>query len=194
MGRPLRVWEPDSLYHFVPKGNDGRPLFVDDAERGEFMRRATVVLPQYDVTVLAYCLMTNHAHFVVRCGEPGLSRPMQALFGGYARWWNRRRGSTGHLHHNRCYVTEPMTDSHFIVASAYVDLNPVRAGLVAEPEQSSWSSYRAHVGLAPPIPLLANDEFLRSFGSAPELAHGAYRRFVRSWQRRFDELEAREAA
>src|SRR6185437_13270036 len=107
MGRKLRAWEPGAIYHVIPTGNDGRPLFVDDVDRQQLLRRATAVLPAHGVTVLGYCLMTNHAHFLVRCGEPGLSRPMQVLFGGYARWWNGRHEHTGHLHRNRCFVTDP---------------------------------------------------------------------------------------
>lgn len=107
---------------------------------------------------------------------------MQVLFGGYSRWWNRRNERSGHLHHNRCFVTEPLDNDHFRVAAAYVDLNPVRAGIVTEPEHWRWSSYRAHVGLEPPIPLLANDEFLRSWGPVAGIAMATYRRYVRSWQ------------
>lgn len=146
------------------------------------MALATSTFAVHAVAVFGYCVMTTHAHFLVRCGEGGLSRPMQELFGGYSRWWGRRHGKRGHLFQNRCYVADVESDAHLMVAAAYIDLNPVRAGVVDRPESWPWSSYRAHVGLERPHPLLANDEFLRMFGHATEVAHDGYRRFVRSWQ------------
>ena len=69
-------------------------------------------------------------------------------------------------------------DSHLRAALRYVDLNPVEVDLVDRPEEWRWSSYRAHVGLERPAPLLANAEFLGYFGPTPKRAMEAYRRFV----------------
>jgi putative transposase len=190
----LRSWEPGGIYHLAPKGNDGRPMFYDDVDRTHFIVRSTLVLAKYEVTVLGYCLMTNHAHLLVRSGKPGLSCAMQALFGGYSRWWNRRHGRRGHLHHNRCHVADVKTDAHLRVAAAYIDLNPVRARLVERPEDWLWSSYRAHVGLEFPLVLLSNDSFLRVFARSPRAAKESYRQFVRDWQRYGERLASLKAA
>jgi putative transposase len=176
----LRDWEPQGLYHLTPKGNDGRAVFYDDTDRRELMRRCVTAFAIREVAVLGYCLMTNHFHLLVRCGGEPPSPALKGLFGGYARWWNRRHGHAGHCFHNRCHAQEIANDAHLWETARYIDLNPVRAGIVARPQDYVWSSYRAHVGLEFPSPLLANEEFLRFFGPTPRLAHANYEDFVRS--------------
>jgi len=183
MGRRPRAWEPGFFYHLVPKGNDDEAIFEDDVDRMRMMALATSAFAAHGVLVSAYCLMTNHAHFLVRCGHGGLSRPMQELFGGYSRWSSRRHARKRHLFRNHCYAERVQDDAHLMVATAYIELNPVRAGVVERPESWRWSSYRAHVGLERPHDLLASDTFLGLFSDSPSEAHGRYREFVLDWQR-----------
>jgi REP element-mobilizing transposase RayT len=180
--RRPRTWDPGGIYHLTPKGNDGRVLFRHNVDRREILHRCDLVTSNHDLSILGYCLMDNHCHFLVRCGDEGLSQAICELFGGYSRWCNERYGRTGHLFHNRCYATHVQTDAHLLLAARYIDLNPVTAGLVARPEDYRWSSYRAHVGLDFPLPLLANDEFLQFFGRSPRAGRANYRRFVRDWR------------
>lgn len=144
------------------------------------MRRSSFAFEEWDIDVLGYCLMGTHFHLLIRCGKEPPSRALQGLFGGYARWWNRRHGHVGHCFHNRCHAEHIHTDAHLREVARYIDLNPVRAGIVERPEDYVWSSYRAHVGLEFPLPLLANDEFLRLFAPSPELARTRYLELVRS--------------
>jgi len=105
---------------------------------------------------------------------------MQGVLGGYARFWNRRHGHAGHLFRNRFSMVDVATERHLLAAARYIDLNPVRAGMTADPEGWEWSSYRSHVGLDHGPRFLSLAEFLPLFGSTPAKARSAYLRFVKN--------------
>lgn len=99
-----------------------------------------------DVQVLAYCLMPNHVHLILVPGEAdGLNRALASPQQKYTWAINRRQGWQGHLWQRR-FSSCPMDEPHTLAAIRYVELNPVRAGLVSTPEQWPWSSTRARIG------------------------------------------------
>jgi REP-associated tyrosine transposase len=122
--------------------------------------------------------MTNHFHLVLRANEGNLSPGMQILNRGHAQFVNKRYGRGGHLFRNRFGAEAIETDEHLREACRYVVLNPVRAGIVADPVDWRWSSYRATVGLERAPAFLAVRELLGLFGSEVAAARDAYRRFV----------------
>jgi putative transposase len=176
--RKPRAWEEGRAYHLTPAGNAGRAIFVDDVDREKFLTLTGPIASTYEVTIIGYCLMGTHVHLLVVSGPGGLSRFVQVLLTRFARWFNRRHGSEGHVFENHFHATDVLTDSHLSSAARYVDLNPVEAGLVERPEEWRWSSYRAHVGLEAPAAFLANDAFLAYFGPTRARATAAYREFV----------------
>ena len=101
-----------------------------------------------DAEVFAFCLMGNHYHFVLRTRQPNLSRLMRHVNGQYTQTFNRRHQVTGHVFQGRFHAVLVESDAYLLQACRYVELNPVRAGLVEEVDEWPWSSYRAHVGLA----------------------------------------------
>ncbi len=180
MPRSPRIVEPNGIYHLTPRGNNRRTIFTADRDRLKFLALLTRVTRERRWIVFGYCLMDNHVHLLVQVPELGLSEGMQELLGRYAQWSNREYGRFGHLFVNRFPSETVCSDAHLLGALRYVDLNPVRAGLTTRPEDWPWSSYRAHVGLEHPLPLLANDRFLGLFGSTPDTAREVYREFVRA--------------
>jgi REP element-mobilizing transposase RayT len=179
MPRSPRIVEPGGVYHLTPRGNDGRTIFLGDLDREQFLLRLDKTSSRHGWIVLGYCLMDTHVHLLVQVPERGLSEGMQVLLSGYARWWNERQGHFGHVFLNRFGGRHVKSDSHFLAAARYIDLNPVAAKLTSLPEQWPWSSYRAHVGLEHPRRMLANADFLRFVGPTPDRARKAYARFVR---------------
>ena len=94
--------------------------------------------------VWAYCLMTNHVHLLVVGHRPdSLASAIGRTHMRFARWTNRRQGWSGHLWANRFFST-PLDEHHLWQAVRYVELNPVRAGIVERAEDYPWSSARAH--------------------------------------------------
>jgi len=101
-----------------------------------------------DAEMLAFCLMGNHYHFVLRTRRPNLSRLMRHINGEYTQAFNRRHAVSGHVFQGRFHAVIVDTDAYLLEVCRYVELNPVRAGLVSTVDGWPWSSYRAHVGMA----------------------------------------------
>ena len=103
-------------------------------------------LQRFNAKVLAYCLMTNHYHLVIVTSQGGLSLLMRQINGVYSQTYNRRHGVTGHLLQGRFKAILVDHDAYLMELCRYVELNPVRAGMVEAAGDWNWSSYAAHVG------------------------------------------------
>ena len=143
MPRCARQLVTGEAYHLTSRGTDRREVFLDDEDRQRFVIRLGAVCRKRDVSCLAYCLMGNHVHLLVRGDAPAMSDLMRDLLGGHAQFFNRRHGRTGHLFGSRYHDVHIASDAQLDAALRYVALNPVRAGLTPTPEAWPWSSYAA---------------------------------------------------
>jgi REP element-mobilizing transposase RayT len=150
MGRQNRIHFPGAVFHVTARGVDGRDVFIHDAERRRFLASLNRLADELHAAILAYCLMGNHFHLVVRVGSVPLARLMQRLVGSYARYFNLRHERKGHLFQARYDARICLTDAYLLNTIAYIHRNPVRAGFCRNPEDWAWSSYRARAaaGLA----------------------------------------------
>ena len=179
MARPLRIQFPGALYHVMSRGNERRPIVRDDIDRWkriDWLRR-TVELYQWRLH--AFALMTNHEHLFVETPEANLSAGMQYLNGSYTGYFNWRHKRDGHLFQGRFKAHLVQTEGYFRQVSRYIHLNPVRAGLVARPQDYRWSSYPGYVRAGRAVPWVSYDRVLAEFGGDPSNARRAYGRFVR---------------
>jgi putative transposase len=165
MARPLRIEFPGALYHVTSRGNARGPIFRDEVDREVFLWRLGGVVREHRWLCHAYCLMTNHYHLLVETPEANLSRGMRRLNGAYSQHFNRRHDRVGHVLQGRFAGILVERDAHLIELARYVVLNPVRAGMVAAPEDYRWSSLPATLGLAPTPVWLASGPLLARFGS-----------------------------
>jgi REP element-mobilizing transposase RayT len=147
MTRPLRIEFPGALYHVTSRGDRGEPIFANDDDRRQFLNVLAEAVARFDAEVLGFCLMGNHYHAVVRTRQGNLSRLMRQVNGVYSQSFNRRHRLTGHLFQGRFHSVVVDRNAYLAEVCRYVELNPVRAGLVDVPSDWPWSSYRAHVGL-----------------------------------------------
>jgi REP element-mobilizing transposase RayT len=149
---PLRAIDPTGLYHVFSRGNYRAPIFLDDDHFGKYLSLLARVTTRRRWIVLDWCLMPNHYHLLVRLQDGGLSEGMRELNGCFSRWSNRQTGrtGTGHFVKNRFGLVDVLKDAHLWELFAYIPLNPVRAGLVARPDDWPWSGYRATIGLEHP--------------------------------------------
>ena len=99
---------------------------------------------------MAYCLLSTHYHLLVRTVAPNLGAGMHRLQGRHAQITNARIGTTGPLWRGRFHSAVVETEGHVVQAAAYIDGNPVDAGLCTDPAEWPWSSYRANAGFAEP--------------------------------------------
>jgi putative transposase len=150
MARPLRFEFPGGVYHITSRGDRREAIFLDDSDRACLLLILGEAAHRFDVAVFAYCLMGNHYHFVLHTRQDNLSRIMRHLNGVYSQAFNRRHGLVGHLFQGRFKSIHVDRDAYLMEVCRYVDLNPVRAGMVRTPDEWPWSSYRAHVGSTQP--------------------------------------------
>ena len=146
MARPLRIEFPGAVYHVTARGDRREDIFADDEDRQALLGVLGQALSRFDAEMLAYCLMGNHYHFVLHTRRANLSSLMRHINGVYTQAFNRRHGKAGHLFQGRFKAILVDRDAYLLEVCRYVELNPVRAGLVRKPQSWAWSSYRAHVG------------------------------------------------
>lgn len=177
MPRQVRADLPDAVHHVTARANRGQVLFVDDHDRRSFLGIVGRTAGDSNWSCLAYCLMTNHLHLLVRPNGSDLSRGMQRICTAHARRFHERHETFGHLFQGR-FGSRPMrSEAHFLESLRYVVLNPVRAGMCRVPEQYPWSSHRSVMGAAQSS-LVAVDEVLQEFRSPAANARDVYREFV----------------
>jgi hypothetical protein len=121
--------------------------------------------------------MTTHIHLALQVGDIPLSRGMQNLSFRYTRWINWREKRTGHLFQGRYKAILVDGDSYLLELARYIHLNPVRAGMVKDPEDYPWSGHRAYLG-DEFLPWLTTDWMLGQFGKSVAKARAGYRAFV----------------
>ena len=144
MARLARVVIPDFPHHVTQRGNRREAIFFKDGDHEVYCGLLAEQARRCAVAVWAYCLMPNHVHLILAPKrEDGLSDAVGEAHRRYTNFINARGGWTGHLFQGR-FCSVVMDDAHFRAAVCYVSLNPVRAGLVAQPEDWPWSSVRAH--------------------------------------------------
>lgn len=145
MPRRARCVLPGVPYHVTQRGVDRQATFRVDDDRHTYLRLLRENLSEADVRVWAWCLMSNHVHLVLLPGrEDSLSLLMRRVHGRYAQYYNTRWGRTGHLWQNR-FFSCILGIEHLWAAVAYVERNPVRAGIVDSAAEYPWSSAAAHL-------------------------------------------------
>lgn len=148
MARLPRLSVPGHAHHVIQRGNNRQPVFISDADRQIFLDLVRTDAAHHAVAVHAYVLMDNHFHLLVTPIAAGsLSRFMQALGRAYVRYFNDSHHRSGTLWDGRYRAAVLDADTYLLPCMAYLDLNPVRAGLVAQPQDYPWSSHGHYAGL-----------------------------------------------
>ena len=147
MVREARIVVPGVAHHVTQRGNNREDVFFVDEDRRVYLSYLGESAARFGVAVLGYCLMTNHVHLIVTPeGEDSLSRALGRAHLMYAQYVHRLHGRLGHFWQSRFYSCA-LDKAHAHQAMAYVELNPVRAGLVRRPWDYAWSSARVHCGV-----------------------------------------------
>ncbi|TLM99181.1 transposase, partial [bacterium] len=144
MPRIARIIAPGIPHHITQRGNRRMETFFRDEDYQAYLTLMAEWCRKYNVTVWAYCLMPNHVHLIaVPESEEGLRLAIGEAHRRYSSMVNRRQKWTGHLWQGR-FSSFPMDGSYLLAAVKYIEMNPVRARLVADPYDWQWSSARAH--------------------------------------------------
>lgn len=177
MARKPRIHLPGGLYHVIFRGNGGQPVFLGDDDRFRFYLLLQEGIVRFGYRVHSFCLMTNHIHLALQCGDIPLQRGMQNLSFRYTRWINWRNKRTGHLFQGRYKAVLVDKDGYLLELVRYLHLNPVRAGMVKAPEDYPWSSHLAYLGKEA-LPWLTTEWALAQFGKSVGMSCSRYEKFV----------------
>jgi putative transposase len=180
MARLPRLTLPGYPHHIIQRGNNRQAIFAVTHDYETLLGLIEEYAKKFGVAIHAYVLMSNHLHLLATpTTEDGVPQLMQALGRSYVRYFNARQARTGTLWEGRYKSTLIQAERYLLACMAYIDLNPVRAGMVADPADYPWSSHLHYIGrrqdkLVTPHPLyweLGNTPFARDI---------AYSELVRS--------------
>jgi putative transposase len=178
MSRPMRLQFPGALFHATSRCSPRTKLFRDDADRETFLDLVGKCADRYGWIVPGYVLMDDSYQLVLTLTRETFSRGFQWLNGQYARRFNDRHDRVGHLIEGRVHAPLIERESYYLNVLRETVLAPVRAGIVALPEEYEWSSHRAILGLEAGPKWLAIRDVLGELASERSAARARYRGFV----------------
>jgi putative transposase len=145
MPRTARIVIPKYPYHVTQRGNYRQEIFQEEEDRLKYLSWIDEYSKKYQMSIYAYCLMSNHVHFIcMPYKKDSLARVFSSVHMRYSQYFNRKKKAAGHLWQGRFYSCV-LEDSHVYAAVRYVERNPVRANLVKQPWEWEWSSASCHV-------------------------------------------------
>lgn len=178
MPRPPRYLLSRTYYHIMTRGNNKKPIFHRKEDYDYYLGRLAAYKNEHPFNLYHYCLMPNHTHFLIQTQNAAdFAKFMKKLNLSYFNYYQRQYGWTGHLWQGR-YKSQPVgKDDYFIQCGKYIELNPVRKGLVDAAENYPYSSYR-HYYLGQPNDLIATDKFYESLGMTDIKRRRKYNRLI----------------
>ncbi|CAG0968397.1 hypothetical protein ANRL4_01098 [Anaerolineae bacterium] len=180
MPRAARLDAPDLLQHVIVRGVERCDIFRDDRDRSRFVENLSKLLVQTGTECLAWALMSNHFHLLLRPRDTRLAPFMRRLLTGYAIYFNLRHKRSGHLFQNRYKSIVCEEDAYLLELVRYIHLNPLRAGLVDDLtalDGYPWSGHSVILGKNV-MKYQVVDEVLSLFGKRKREARAKYRQFV----------------
>jgi putative transposase len=178
MARLPRLTIPGYPHHVVQRGNNRQPIFATDEDYRELLALLEEHARAAGVAVHAYVLMSNHVHLLATPETAdGIPQMMQAVGRRYVRFFNRRQARTGTLWEGRYRSTIIQAERYLLACMVYIDLNPVRAGMVDAPESYPWSSHGHYVS-GRPDRLVTPHPIWWELGNTPFAREAAYRELV----------------
>lgn len=183
MPRMFRMESPSSLVHIMAHSVEEKPLFVDDDDKSEFLSRFEKSLAKSGFICYTWALMDNHYHLFLRTSEKPMSKLMRGLNGGYASYYNKRHGKHGPLFRGRFKSSLCQDQDYAAQLVKYINLNPLRAGMVNSLEQLKEYTWCGHGFLMGNSNALGKtfqkrEECLRRFGESEEMALKSYIDFL----------------
>ena len=181
MPRVGRVVLPDYPHHVVQRGHNRQVVFAAAEDYERYLSDLRELKETFGIKVYAYCLMTNHVHLLVgpRDTPSALGDFMKALAGRATRYRNRLEKRSGTLWESRYKSSLVQKDAYLLACCRYIELNPVRARMVAAPQDYLWSSAQERLGLAPPPGLLDWSPTYLGLGRTEAERQKRYAQFLR---------------
>lgn len=178
MARLPRLVVPNQPHHVIQSGHDHQSIFRDAADHAAFLDWLKEGAKRFKVALHAYVLMPDHVHLLATpVDAEGLARMMQWVGRYYVPYYNQKYQRSGTLWQGRYKATVLDAERYLLLCSRYVELNPVRKGLVSSPVDYPWSSYMHHIG-AKSDPLITDHRLYWALGNTPFDREIAYRQLA----------------
>ena len=178
MPRCARTIVPGVALHVIQRGNNRGNCFFGDGDRLAYLHYLDAFAREAECAVHAYCLMTNHVHLLLTPSDANAcTMLMRSLNQHYVQYLNRVHERTGNLWEGRYRSCAAMSEQYVLACYRYIELNPVRAGIVAHPGHYLWSSYRCNAERRPDTMLVPHPSYL-ALGSDFVHRKDAYRTLV----------------
>ena len=145
MPRKPRRPSNTGIYHVMIRGNEKKDIFADDKDKKKLVKVLKNTKAEGACNIFAFCIMNNHAHFVMEESGKDISNIMKSINTCYAAYYNRKHDRVGHVFQDR-FKSEPVENERYLLqVIRYVHNNPVKAEVVSKPEDYLWSSYRQYI-------------------------------------------------
>ena len=164
MPRQPRFLPPDNYFHIMNRGNNGAHIFTCDEDYTYYIEKLSNLKAEHPFDLYHYCLMGTHTHMLIKTQkETDFSIFSKRLNLSYANYFKRNYGCLGHFWQGRFKSQLISNDIYFMQCGKYIELNPIRAGLVADPSKYKWSSY-SHYVLGWKNSIITDDIFYLDYG------------------------------
>lgn len=161
MPRKPRMFQSGLPCHVIQRGNNRQVCFFTEQDYIFYLSCLADSCQKYEVDLHAYVLMTNHVHLLMTpSSTQGISNVMQSIGRRYVQYINKQFHRTGTLFEGRFKASLVQADEYLLTCMRYIELNPVRANMVAHPADYKWSSYRVNIGMSPRKQLMPHSVYL----------------------------------
>jgi len=180
MARLKRLAPIDIPQHIIQRGNNRQACFADDQDMAFYASLLLEYSRKFSVSLHAWVFMTNHVHLLASPhADDGISNMMQSVGRRYVRYFNREYRRSGTLWEGRFKSSLVQSETYLLQCQRYIELNPVRAGMVSDPAEYIWSSYQCHA-LGRAVRMCTPHTEYLSMGSTDAIRQRAYRELFRS--------------
>ena len=175
MSTPPREISSLNIYHVIYRGNNKQRIFEDSDDYGKFLAVLHKYQPICGFKLIAYCLMSNHIHLLIKVGEIPMSRIFQRIIPSFVYWYNKKYERVGNLFQAR-FLSRPVNNSsQLLTVIRYIHQNPVKAAICSRPEHYQYSSYKDYFDNdmidSRFVRSVVSDEFFYSFNCAENDDH-----------------------
>jgi putative transposase len=190
MPRTARIAPSDHIFHILTRGNNRQDVFRDEIDYRKYLEILDRYREKFQYKIYHYVLMKNHVHLVLEPQEEGgsLAEIMKGINLSYAQHYKRKYDHIGHFWQDRFKSILISRDHYLLACGSYVELNPVRAGVVKDPRDYPWSSYRAYA-YGKKDPLIDEHPIYRELSQDESNRRKRYREFVRGMWRSKDAMK-----
>jgi REP element-mobilizing transposase RayT len=185
MARPVRIEYEGAFYHIISRGEKQENIFFSDTDRRKFLEKLRETVEKFIIKIHCYVLMDNHYHLLVETPRGNIVKAIHYLNTSYSNWFKIKNNIIGSVFQGRYKSILVEKENYLTVLSAYIHLNPVRSGIVKNPDDYRWSSYRSYIGKDKEVRWLTLKDVLSQFSGKKEM----YPKFVSDWGQRIDKKD-----